>query len=343
MPKIISSQARTAGFIEAMECLPVPKLPDGSEWTYELKLDGYRMEVVRAGTQTTLYSRRENVLKAKFPYIASALQALPQGTVIDGELVAHGPDGKPNFNMLQNFRSAESNIHYFAFDILHLNGYNLRELPLIDRKRVLEGIFTGDRSKSPLRISEFFEAKGSEVFRKACALGAEGIVSKLASGKYLSERGAVWRKSKCILEQEFVVVGFTLPSKGGSGIGALLLGYYDAGKLRYAGRTGTGFTQKTSADLRSKLNELVQKKPILDPIPVDARRGVYWVKPELVAQVAFATWTKDNLVRQAAFKGLREDKPAREVERESAVRFGSPAVTAKLRRRGNMAYRERRL
>jgi len=118
MAKKPPSRARTAAFIQAMECLPVPEVPEGPEWTYELKLDGYRLEVVRTGTETTLYSRRENVLNTKFPYIAAALQRLPQGTVIDGELVAHGPDGKPNFNMLQNFRSAEEHIIYYAFDIL---------------------------------------------------------------------------------------------------------------------------------------------------------------------------------------------------------------------------------
>ncbi len=154
------------------------------------------------------------------------------------------------------------------------------------------------------------------MFEKACELHVEGIISKRAVSKYSSGRSGDWLKLKCVLEQEFVIGGFTLPSNGTHGVGALLLGYYDGKKLIYAGRTGTGFTQKTHGVLRKQLDELRQGATSFEKPPAEARKGAIWVKPQLVAQVNFATWTADNLVRQASFKGLREDKPADEVRRE---------------------------
>jgi bifunctional non-homologous end joining protein LigD len=173
-------------------------------------------------------------------------------------------------------------------------------------------------STGTIRLSEDIAGDAGAIFRNACKLGAEGIISKLADGKYASGRGSSWLKLKCYQEQEFVIGGFTLPANGTHGVGALILGYNRGGKLIYAGRTGTGFTQKTHGLLRDRLDQLRREKSPFESVPQAVRRGVIWVKPELVAQVSFSTWTADNLVRQAAFKGLREDKPAKDVQREEA-------------------------
>jgi bifunctional non-homologous end joining protein LigD len=209
---------------------------------------------------------------------------------------------------------------YFAFDLLHLDGRNLRGCRWWKERRFWPSCLPALHRTGILRLSEHLDGGASAVFKHACRLGAEGIVSKLATLSLFFGRGNSWLKLKCYHEQELVIGGFTLPSNGIRGVGALLLGYYRGGKLIYAGRSGTGFTQKTHRMMRERLDELVRKESPFDEIPAGAGRGAHWVKPELVAQISFATWTADNLVRQAAFKGLREDKPAKSVQREVAER-----------------------
>jgi bifunctional non-homologous end joining protein LigD len=214
-----------------------------------------------------------------------------------------------------------------------LDRHNLRGLPLVDRKALLAQLLKG--VDGDVRFSEHLEADGERVLRKACELGAEGIISKRAASPYVSGRGGDWVKLKCLQEQEFVVGGFTEPSNRSHGIGALLLGYYDAGKLVYAGRTGTGFSEKTHKILRDQLDKLRQTATPFDNPPAEARTGAIWVKPTLVAQVNFANWTADGVVRHAAFKGLREDMSAREVGREESAEATVPTKPRTTKRASN--------
>jgi bifunctional non-homologous end joining protein LigD len=291
--------------------------PSGAGWLHELKLDGYRIQARKDGDKVQLLTRTGLDWTHRMKTLAALVGGLPaEKAILDGEVVVLAENGNTSFADLQAAfqEGVKKPLSYFVFDLLHLNGHSLRGLPLVERKALLPTLLKNGGEF--LRLSEHIETSGEVFFEKACELHVEGIISKRAASKYSSGRGGDWLKLKCVHEQEFVIGGFTLPSNGTHGVGALLLGYYDAKKLIYAGRTGTGFTQKTHRVLRDQLDELRQSAMPFEKLPGDARKGAVWVKPKLVAQVNFATWTADNLVRQASFKGLREDKPAMEVRKE---------------------------
>ena len=291
--------------------------PTETGWLHELKLDGYRIQARKDGSRVQLLTRTGLDWTHRMKTIAAELAALPiHRALLDGEVVVLAEDGTASFADLQAAfqEGVKKPLTYFVFDLLHLEGKNLRSLPLATRKDVLGSVL--QQGGEFLRFSEHLEASGEAMFQKACDLHAEGIVSKRSSSKYTSGRSGDWLKLKCIHEQEFVIGGFTLPSNGEHGVGALLLGYYDGKKLIYAGRTGTGFTQKSRRLIRNQLEEVRRSASPFQAMPAAAKRGVTWVEPNLVAQVNFATWTADNLLRQASFKGLREDKEATEVRRE---------------------------
>ncbi|MGB0125599.1 MAG: DNA ligase D [Silvibacterium sp.] len=329
-------------FISPELALEVEAPPAGDSWLHELKLDGYRIQAhleqqKRGGRKATLYTRNGLDWTHRMSVIARAAAALPVKTAsLDGEVVVLDEKGSTSFADLQAaFEDGKQvRMTYFVFDLLHLDGHDLRSLPLARRKEILEGLIGEIGDQDAIRYSEHIRADGSAMFSKACSLGAEGVVSKRADGVYVSGRSKDWVKSKCVHRQEFVVGGFTLPSDGGVGIGALLLGYYREGKLMYAGRTGTGFTQISRRHLRKQLDELRAAKASFADVPRAASRDAIWVEPKLVAEVNFASWTAGGMVRQAAFQGIREDKPAKDVVREEATSIAKPEKRSKERKQG---------
>jgi DNA ligase D-like protein (predicted ligase) len=324
MPNKGALPKQAAGFIETMDCLPVSKLPDGPEWTYEIKLDGYRLEVVRETRMTTLYSRRENVLNQRFPYIATALQGLPNETVIDGELVALGPDGRPDFNLLQNFRSAESRIVYYAFDILVHEGRRLTGLPLLERRAILRSVVEPGEH---VALSQVSDLSAAEMLRFVKSHGLEGAVAKRSDSVYQpGQRTGLWSKCRVDLRQEFVVGGYVGSNLG---VDSLVVGFYRGKDLIYAARVRAGLVPATRREVFERLKRLrTPKCPFANlPEPAAGRWGqgltaekmkeCVWVRPEMVAEIQFLEWTGADHLRHTRFVGLRDDKDPSKVIKET--------------------------
>ena len=304
-------------FVEPQLATLVTAAPAGEEWLSELKLDGYRIQARIEKEQVELRSRNALTWTARFPSIARALRMLPaRKALLDGEVVVLR-DGKSDFQELQNALSRRDDARcvYFVFDLLHLDGHDLRARPLVERKELLRALLKGADDRT--RYSDHLAGNGPEFFRAACELGAEGAVCKLANAPYASGRSRAWLKVKCKARQEFVIGGFSAPAGSRSHFGALLLGVQEDGALRYAGKVGTGFTAQSLSDLSGKLANLSQKACPFEPALRGAEaRDVRWVKPELVAEIEFAERTRDGRVRHASFLGLREDKSPMQVKRE---------------------------
>jgi bifunctional non-homologous end joining protein LigD len=295
---------------------PAAGAPAGPDWLHEIKHDGYRLFADIEHGKARLVTRNGLDWTDKFPELARAFEQLPVDTaLIDGELVHLALDGTTNFSRLQHAIATGKTgaLNFFAFDLLYRDGWNLTGATLENRKAALTYIIPPD-AVGILRYSDHQEGQGPAVLRQAAGLGLEGIVSKRRDAPYRPGRGGSWLKVKCRYREEVVVIGFTDPEGKREGFGALLAGYHDpTGTLRYAGRVGTGFSTARLTGLRKRLDSLVVTDPPV-VLPKEApRKGVHWVRPELVAEVEFAGWTADAILRHASFQGLREDKSPREV------------------------------
>lgn len=298
--------------------------PAGEDWLNEFKLDGYRVLVRLRDGEATLFTRAGNDWTEKWSKLARAFEGLPAREAwLDGEVVALDEEGRISFQLLQNWARAGQKVSLscYLFDLMYLDGVDLRKTPLSERKQLLRELMQDQPKSGPLLFSEHVQGHGPEVHAQACAHQMEGIVSKRADAPYYSLRSRDWLKVKCALRQEFVIGGYTDPEGSRSHFGALLLGVYnDDGELQYSGRVGTGFDEKTLANVWKKISKLESAKPHYSKPPTGSEaRGVHWMKPELVAEVRFAEWTGSGNVRHASFIGLREDKKPAEIRRELAV------------------------
>lgn len=295
--------------------------PQGEEWLHEIKYDGYRLLAFVAGDQVMLRTRNGHDWTDKFPDLRRAFAGLQiQEAVIDLEAVVIDEDGRSNFQALQRALSGEGPapvIHGWLFDLLYLNGEDWAGKPLIQRKQKLEAVLKEFNHTSPvLHYSDHVSGKGKEMIARSCDMGLEGIISKHARAPYKAGRNKNWLKSKCIQRQEFVIIGYTAAKGGTRAIGALHLGYHHDGRLRYAGKVGSGFNRAEAIKLYDMLQSLATETHPVQSVPKSEMRSARWVKPELLCEVAFAEWTSTGRVRHASYRGLRSDKPAEDITRD---------------------------
>ncbi len=300
--------------------------PRGDEWLHELKFDGYRLICHLNRGKARFWTRNGKDWTEKFPNLSAALKSLPAtSAILDGEVVVVDKAGRSSFQKLQHAlgrggQGRATAFRFEIFDLIYLDGYSLKQTPLIERKALLEQLLASATTKDTLRYSDHMEGNGAQFFKQACAFGLEGIVSKLAAAPYESTRNRNWQKVKCLKRQEFVIAGYTPSKKGFPGFGSLALGVYEQGTLVYTGRVGTGFSIKQRLELAQKLDRISQTAMPYAVKPKDpGLRDAHWARPQLVAEVEFSEWTADGLIRHPSFQGLREDKKATDVIREEPV------------------------
>ncbi len=314
-----AARGRLPDWIEPELATLVADAPEGGQWLHEIKFDGYRALARLETGRVTLLTRRGNDWTGKFRSVAAALKELPVNqALLDGEIVILQENGASSFEALQQAIGAgdDSRMLYYVFDLLHLDRHDLTRAPLERRKELLRELVPA-HADGRIRYSDHVEGRGRDFFREACRLGLEGVVSKRRDRPYRPGRIGEWLKAKCLNRQELVIGGFTRGKGARAALGALHVGYYDgadSGRLVYAGKVGTGFTDKTLSDLQKRLKTLARTEPPFVNPP--RARTVAWVEPELVAEVDFAEWTREGMLRHPSFKGLRLDRDAREVVRE---------------------------
>jgi bifunctional non-homologous end joining protein LigD len=314
--RVRGNDVKLPRFREPQKATLVDEVPTGSGWLHEMKYDGYRCLLALAGGAAKIYTRTGLDWTGKFPEIAEAAHAIQcDSALLDGEIVALDDKGSTSFSALQQAISEGGRgLTLFLFDALEIDGEKLDRLPNLERKQRLAALL-GEGQPPLILYADHMIGKGERLFEAMCAAGQEGIISKKADAPYRSARTKNWLKIKCTRRQELVIIGWSESDKKGRGFRALLLGLNEGGKLRYAGKVGTGFSQAVQHELRAKLDALETGKPAAE-VPRAEARGAHWVKPTLVAEIAFAEFTADKVVRHASFLGLRGDKEAEEVVAE---------------------------
>ena len=320
----------------------VDTVPAGDRWIHEMKYDGYRILVAVGGEEARAYTRSGLDWSGRFPSVLLEARKLKvRSALIDGEAVVIDAEGRSSFQALQNaLKGDPASIDFYAFDLLELDGEDLTRLPLLERKKKLEEILP---AKSPiLRYSDHIQGRGEELLNRFCEAGLEGVISKLADSDYVGARDGSWLKIKCIKRQEFVLVGWT-PSDKDRAFRSLILGVHDGGKLRFAGKVGTGFDTAEMARLMKTMAPLEQKAATVEAARAEVR-GAHWLRPKLVAEIAYTEMTNEGTLRHPSYLGLREDKKPEAVALETAQRTATlppPATsTIAISNRGRVIYPE---
>jgi bifunctional non-homologous end joining protein LigD len=311
--------AKMPSFVPPQLSTLVDATPDGADWIHEIKYDGYRAEAAVAGGKARIFTRKGLDWTAKFAIIAEALADLPcRSALIDGEIAVADGKGRTDFGALQEAIGGDpKGMGYYAFDLLHLDGEDWRGKPLVTRKERLQALLAGVPKKGPVFYSDHVTGQGDGVFKQACRLELEGVISKRADAPYRSGRTQSWLKIKCGMGQEFVIIGWRPSDVKGRPFSSVLIGLREGDALSYRGRVGSGFGDAAIEKLWPEMKKRAVDKPPVDDIPREIRRDAHYIRPELIAEIAFRGWTRDGVVRQGSYKGLRQDKTPREATVET--------------------------
>lgn len=313
-------------FIKPMLATLTETYFSSEDWIYEEKFDGERCLAFKKNGKVRLMSRNRKSMNIQYPEIVHALEKQPADNfIIDGEVVALNAKGVSDFELLQGRmnihrvgKEKKLPIHYCIFDVVYTDGYDIRALPLLERKKILKNMLNYNKT---LVYTTHQVGNGIPFFKQACKSGWEGLIAKHKGSPYVGVRSKNWLKFKCILQQELIICGYTQPKGSREYFGALLVGYYAHGKLVYAGKVGTGYTRETLEKLGKRLQKIEIKKCPFS-VYTDTTKDVHWVKPEIVAEFQFAQWTNAGKLRVGRYKGLRDDKAAKDVVQETVKPIG---------------------